>query len=165
MHVNNRSKVGFTLIEIMIVVGILMVLMTVLMVNTIPSFFKGRDGRRKADLHKISTALEEYYNDKGMYPDKLSASAVSACGQTTVLSEYLKNVPCDPSAGVPYEYYPQQCSSGLCRSYGLYAVLEKKGDSDIQRLGCGDANGCYQSAGITYNYGVAGGTIVDSNGD
>ncbi len=165
MHYTYAKRPAFTLIEVLIVVAILIVLMAALMVTVIPSLSKGRDGRRKADLHKIATALEEYYNDKGMYPDHMSAGNVSDCGEGTVLSEYLKDVPCDPITKRPYAYYPRTCASGLCKIYGIYAVLDHKADPDVTKLGCNETNGCYETGGFTYNYGVAAGTTVDANGN
>ncbi len=165
MQYTYSKQPAFTLIEVLIVVAILIVLITSLMVAVVPSLNKGRDGRRKADLHKIATALEEYYSDKGMYPDKMSAANVSDCGGETVLSEYLREVPCDPITKRPYAYYPQTCASGLCKVYGLYAVLAYTKDTDITKLGCDEANGCYEIGGLTYNYGVAAGTTVDANGN
>lgn len=165
MHYTYVKRPAFTLIEVLIVVAILIVLMATLMVTVVPSLNKGRDGRRKADLHKIATALEEYYNDKGMYPEKMSAANVSDCGEETVLSEYLRNVPCDPITKRPYAYYPQTCSGGLCKTYGIYAILADIKDTDITKQGCNETNGCYETGGFTYNYGVAAGTAVDANGN
>lgn len=165
MYYTYSKRPAFTLIEVLIVVAILIVLMTALMVTVVPSLNKGRDGRRKADLHKIATVLEEYYNDKGMYPDRMSVANVSDCGEGTALSEYLRYVPCDPITKRPYAYYPQTCASGLCKVYGIYAILDYKEDTDITKLGCNEANGCYETGGLIYNYGVAAGTTVDANGN
>lgn len=165
MHYTHSKRLAFTLIEVLIVVAILIVLMAALTVTVIPSLSKGRDGRRKADLHKIATALEEYYSDKGMYPDQISVTNVSDCGEDTVLHEYLPDVPCDPITKRPYAYYPRTCAGGLCKIYGIYAILDHKQDGDIIKQGCNETNGCYEIGGFTYNYGVAAGAAVDANGD
>ncbi len=163
---SNSTRSGFTLIEVLAVIAIIAVIITALTVNIIPSLAKGRDGRRKADLHKIATALEEYYNDKGTYPSELHPTngTVSVCGQNTVLSNSLKEVPCDVRTKLPYLYLPQ-CASGVCKTYRLYAVLDNKHDPDIEKLGCSEENGCYKSGVVTYTYGVAVGIQLDANGD
>lgn len=149
------TSAGMTLIEILIVVAILIVIMTALMVNILPSLAKGRDGRRKADLQRIAKALEEYYNDKGGYPTSLDA-----CGRGTLLASYLPDVPCDPVTKEKYLYYVDSndgCGT-TCRSYTLYTVLDNKKDPDIVELGCGlpaPNDGCVEVSGVTYNYGVS----------
>ncbi len=150
-----KTSAGMTLIEVMIVVGTLVVLMTALMVSILPALAKGRDGRRKADLERISKALEEYYNDNGGYP-----ASLDTCGRGTVLAPYLADVPCDPITKEEYTYYvntDDQCTP-LCRSYTLYTNLDNKKDPQIEKIGCGGASGCYTSAppsNTKYNYGVA----------
>lgn len=149
------TSAGMTLIEILIVVAILIVIMTALMVNILPSLAKGRDGKRKADLQRIAKALEEYYNDKGGYPTSLDA-----CGRGTLLATYLPDVPCDPVTKEKYAYVVtnQDDCVAVCRSYTLYTILDNKNDPQIEQLGCDGPSGCYTSApptSTTYNYGVA----------
>ena len=65
------GRKGFTLIELMVVVTILAIMSMILVgiINPIALVNRGRDARRKKDLARIKTAFEEYYNDKGCYPN------------------------------------------------------------------------------------------------
>jgi len=56
---------GFTLVEMLVVVGIIAILVTIAIVGTFNARQKARDARRKADLITISKALESFYLRNG----------------------------------------------------------------------------------------------------
>lgn len=161
------KRSGFTLIEVLIVVSIIALLIVAGMFSIYPSLSKGKDGRRKADLHQIANALEDYFNDHNSYP---STDSFNDCGANTVLKNALKSVPCDPIHKTAYKYLaePSGCSpSGTaCTSYRLFASLDNNSDPDKTKLGCtvdlgGSKKGCYKDdSGIIYDYGVAVGRTV-----
>lgn len=167
------KKAGFTLIEIVIVIVILGVLITATMIAVTPSLNKSRDGRRKTDLHKIQSALEEYRSDNGTYPER---SQLSTCGDNNAaLSSYLKVVPCEPNSTTPYYYLPEPnspaCDGTLanpCVRYRLMTRLAVETDPDIEKLGCtttfmpSGKKGCYRDDTTlkVYNYGVSMGRQV-----
>jgi len=62
------NKKGFTLIEILIVVGIIGILSSVVLIGLGPTQRLGRDARRLADLRNVQNALELYFNRCGYYP-------------------------------------------------------------------------------------------------
>ena len=68
-----RNRQGFTLVEIMIVVGIIAILTTV----TIPSILRARlmanQAFARTTLKATSTALETYANDTGTYPPETTS--------------------------------------------------------------------------------------------
>ncbi len=164
-QISNRSK-GFTLIELIVVIGILSVLAVASLValNPVAQFQKANDARRKADLSQIQKALETYYQDNGKYP----LSSVSAPlyritvppGSTiidwaTSWQPYMNLLPRDPIASKTYVYY----STG--QSYYLYASLDR-GNKDPQSCQNLNANGECQNVpaanlcgtGVKCNYGV-----------
>lgn len=155
------AKPGVTLIEVLAVTAILAVLLISGMFFVQPQISKGYDGRRKADLQKIATALEGYNNDKGGFP---LTSSMTNCGTAnTTLSKYMRGgVPCDSRTDEPYKYVGISCSGSpsVCRSYRLYTVLENESDPDIERV-CGTNNICFNDSGVNYNYGVSGGVLPD----
>jgi len=123
---------GFTLLELLIVIGIIGVLVALATVSYSATQKAGRDSRRKQDLIAIQNALEQYYSATSyVYPTTCS-TAVS----------YLKSAwPTDPADG---SAYPKQTCSAT--TYCICALLEKtgSGNSDIN---CGFTGGNYYCVG------------------
>lgn len=93
---------GFTLVELLVVITILVVLATILVGIINPKALIGRanDSKRKNDLNKIRTAFEEFFNDNGRYPTAVEINTwnqLSNCDKVVPdLKKYLKTWPCDP---------------------------------------------------------------------
>ena len=66
-HKNSTQK-GFTLVELLVVIGIIGVLASIIMVNLSSAKYRANDAKRKSDLKNLSLALSQYYNDNGNYP-------------------------------------------------------------------------------------------------
>jgi general secretion pathway protein G len=128
----NKPFNGFTLIELLVVISLIGILASLLIVSLQGSRASARDGRRKADLEQIRTALEMYRRDSGSYP-----------ATTGSMATYLPQVPVDPlsppSSPIPYPYTP---GSG---GYVLCALLEN---------GSGTVSGCGACGTSTCNYKV-----------
>jgi prepilin-type N-terminal cleavage/methylation domain-containing protein len=140
-----KGKQGFTLMELLTVVGILAILALAifLVLDPLTQIQKAYDSRRKADLRKLQTALEDYYNDHNAYPADLNDLA----------PDYLTDVPTDPSTKAAYDYYP----AGGGKSYRIYVELGNDQDPSIAEVGCD--SGCGPGGGTAggscaYNYGV-----------
>lgn len=146
-----KAKQGFTLIELLIILVIVSTLASLAIFSVTSARGKARDAERKSDLKEISDALETYYNDRACYP---STDFTEDCRGTS-FQPYLKEIPCDPETGEPYDYVPLENS---CRGYRLYANLKNEDDPQIEQLQCNTASGC--GYGLGYNYGVAVGTTV-----
>jgi len=157
----NKRKIfrGFTLIELLVVIVILGVLVTIGLTSFISSQARGRDTKRKSDLKQISTALELYYSDYGVYPTDSSgkilgcpsSGAGTACvwGSTTTeftdgKTTYMRIVPADPSDG--YNYYYRTVTVGSAnQGFQLFARLENTKDQSLitPAYSCGGtANSC-----------------------
>lgn len=90
---------GFSLIELMVVVGIIGLLSSIVIVSLGDAQKKARDGRRIADIKSIQLALSLYYADNGMYPLNIySTSGTAPSGG--LAPNYLPVVPTDPSGTV-----------------------------------------------------------------
>jgi type II secretory pathway pseudopilin PulG len=63
-----KSLVGFTLVEVMVVVSIIIILSTVAFVGIQESQRQGRDAERKSDLRNLQSAIELYKLKYGRYP-------------------------------------------------------------------------------------------------
>ena len=166
---------GITMIEVLIVATIVG-LLTVMMVVSIRShLLRSDDAQRKTDLKKISQALEQYYNDHGGYPASLAVAVGGAtCGTSTILTPYMKDVPCDPNGGTsrPYLYIPQgtsktggRGSETVYTGFRLLTALQYASDPQIAEIGC--PNGCGGSDGANvavptiYNFGFAANAAVN----
>ncbi len=114
---------GFTLIEILLVIGIIAVLATVVIVALNPAqrFADARDSRRLSDIQSILSAVQQYIVDnQGTLPSGLDTTEkqigtnTSGCELTegacsantsycldlsTSLAPYLKSLPYDPGDG------------------------------------------------------------------
>lgn len=131
----NKNR-GFTLIELMVVMTIIGVLAGFALVSFDGSRKAARDGKRKADLEQIRSALEMRRADCGSYPsgtivsggDIVGTDATPGCQVCCASTNYL-TVPSDPSAGRQYVY-----TSAAGSSYGLCAALEAGGGTVS---GCG----------------------------
>ena len=118
-----KSVVGFTLLELVITIGIIAVLSVVAVVNLSGIQQNTRDVKRQSDLRLIQGALEQYYADQHFYPTVLGVNLSS--GART----YLNQVPSDSLASnQPYVYVarPSACdnSTTICTNYCLYGNME-----------------------------------------
>jgi prepilin-type N-terminal cleavage/methylation domain-containing protein len=60
---------GFTLIEILVVIGLIAILMSLAVLSYSTTQKNARDARRKGDMKTIQNAFEQYYSDNaGKYP-------------------------------------------------------------------------------------------------
>lgn len=135
-------KKAFTLIELLIVVAVITILAVMVIFTVRSQMARARDARRKADIHKIQEAVEEYEKDHDCYPP---ANLVTCKPSGTGLVPYLAKIPCDPLTGDSYEYEP---SGPVCAYwYRIYAILENKKDKDLKpNIGPGGVYNFYLSS-------------------
>lgn len=109
-----RIKNGFTLLELLVVIGIIGILVALATVSYSTTQKGSRDARRKQDMIAIQNALEQYYSENGYnYPSGFCSTA-----QTYMKSDW----PTDPD-GTGLYVYKETCSSET--SYCVCALLEK----------------------------------------
>ena len=82
-----RAAAGFTLIELLVVMSLIVVLATISMVMYANSVQRGREAVLKENLFRMRDAIDQYYADKGKYPEAL---------EDLVSAGYLRRVPVDP---------------------------------------------------------------------
>ncbi len=86
----DRSQGGFTLLEMIIVVGIIGILAGIIMPNLIDRPRRAKEAVLRQNLFTLRDVLDQYYGDKGHYPEELT---------DVVDAGYLRAVPVDPITG------------------------------------------------------------------
>jgi len=111
-----RSAHGFTLMELMIVMSLIVLLTSIGLMAYTTSVQRGREAVLKEDLYRMRDAIDQFYVDKGKYPTELSE---------LVSAGYLRAIPVDPMTQsidtwqiVPAEPDPNNPSAEL----GIYNV-------------------------------------------
>ncbi len=109
----NRGSKGFTLIEILVVIGILAILLTIVLVAVNPgrNTQDARNTKRRSDVLNILNAVNQYYVATGNFPTGTPAdgnpaidvkSAVGGTGTafcSALVPTYIAELPVDPSVG------------------------------------------------------------------
>ena len=135
---------GFTVVEMIVVVMIIMVLATVGMVSLSGARRKARDAHRVQDMQALADALQIYYTEFGAYP------VCNFGGLEAILSPvYVREFPDPPNVG-DYEYN-NNCTGGTvaAQRYQMRAILEGSKYAN---------NACSCSAVAEYNFCVCEGT-------
>lgn len=98
-----NRKNGFTFIELLVTVTIIIIISVGGMVVFSGSSKKARDSKRRADLEKIRTALELFRQENGRYP-ALPNQPITAQPTEGLGGKYLDTWPTDPSTNTGYGY-------------------------------------------------------------
>ena len=151
---NHKSKKGFTLIEMLIVIAIISILASVFLVG-LRGFRAGAyDARRLADLQKVQSYLEIYYTKNRAYPN---VSATTASGWISLQNELVSAdvgvtaIPNDPLSASGNTYYYGVDNSDF-QSYVLGARFstsdhswlseQTETDGTVFGIDCGDPVFC-----------------------
>lgn len=117
------ARRGFTLLELIIVIGILASLAVLMFTSYVAVQRSARDSRRRADLEQIRSAFEQWRSDFSSYPTTLTVDCSSSGGLTSVIDNitniYLQSIPKDPRC--PARSYKAVISAS---DYTLGAGLE-----------------------------------------
>jgi len=82
-----QDQSGWTLVELMIVISLIVVLSTIALVGYRNAITSSREAVLKEDLFRMREAIDQYYADKENYPEAM---------ETLVTEGYLRAVPRDP---------------------------------------------------------------------
>ena len=83
----SRAADGFTLIELMIVMALIVTLASITLVQYTTAVTRSKEAVLREDLFQMRKAIDEYYADKNKYPPAL---------QSLVDDRYLRQIPADP---------------------------------------------------------------------
>jgi len=112
-------KKSFTLLEMLIVLGVIGVILSVLSVSFSTTQKKSRDAKRKGDLKSLQSGLEQYYSACSyVYPTgpggtggPLPTGSSIVCGASPAV---IPVVPVDPKSAIGYEYTSTGTSFSIC---------------------------------------------------
>lgn len=111
-------KKAFTLLEMLVVIGIIAILVSLGASSYSTAQKKARDAKRKGDLKVIQNAMEQYYSICNyQYPGSLGSSIYCASPSIGVMP----TVPVDPKTTESYD-----CSSCSTTDYSICATLESE---------------------------------------
>jgi general secretion pathway protein G len=116
LQVRWRQSRGFTLIELIVVISLIMILSAIAFATYRNSVQRGQEAVLKEDLFRLRDAIDQFYADKNKYPSGL---------EELVSAGYLRRVPADPTTHsettwqtVPAEPDPNNPAAEL----GIYDV-------------------------------------------
>jgi len=145
MKIRNKKQ-GFTLIEMLIVIGIIGILAVGLGKLIIGGPQKARDAARKSAVGQLVQAIEAYNSDEGHYPGTAGADpycfgAASATDAEKAIQSYFPNkaLPKDPSGASKDIDGTKECdfiyvrlSDGKDAKYVIYSRVEDAKSANVK---------------------------------
>ena len=162
----NKLQKGFTVLEFLIVVAIIMILLAIILPSLQTARERSYDDKRVTDLKTISLELEQFKQACGAYPDKILAAAGCDNDINTTLEKYIPEIAQynfnDQSAPNYISYTPFSINPGdsTCVAYHLAIVLKNETTGIFAN---GDANiNSVQNPNIPYGIcGSSGASGID----
>ena len=111
-----RSPAGFTIIELMVVMALIVTLSTIAVVQYQRSVVYSKEAVLKEDLFRMKEAIDQYYADKNQWPAAL---------EDLVSAGYLRSMPVDPitNSASTWETVPAEPDPNNPNSVGgVYSV-------------------------------------------
>lgn len=116
-----RAPRGFTLIELMIVMSIVVILATVGLVQYRQSVLFSREAVLRSDLRSMREAIDQYYADKNRDPQSLD---------DLVAGGYLREIPKDPFTNVADTWMPIPADPDPSNPTTIPGIRDVKSGSD-----------------------------------
>lgn len=140
----NNSHRGFTIIELLIVIGIIAILATLVGLRIGFARESARDATRLSDMQALSQALGSFYTENGRMPNAIdgipNAGQKLGVGNTidTVLAPYMRSgIPKDPiddGVNFYYSYVPSrnvdQCNADPADDYTGTGLAFQQAETD-----------------------------------
>lgn len=120
---------GFTLIEVLVVIGIIAILVAVISIPLFSARDKARDAQRKNDLTQVSRffALNCYEPDGGDGTYDLALISAELKAKNSQYASYLPSIK-DPKTGTPEKTNYNYIYSSANKKCALYGNLENNND-------------------------------------
>ena len=119
-----RRDDGWTLIEMLVVLSLIMILTAVAMTQYRNSVLAAKEASLRSDLYQMRDAIDQYYADKNKYPETLD---------TLVSERYMRSIPKDPiTNATDWQTIPADAEPGSGASTpGIYEVKSSSQDSAL----------------------------------
>jgi general secretion pathway protein G len=116
---------GFTLIELMVVISLLVILASMGLVQYRQSIVRSKEAVLKEDLFRMRDAIDQYYADKNQYPSTIEA---------LVSDGYLRRVPADPFTNSESSWQPVPAEPDANNPVADPGVYDVKSGSEANAL-------------------------------
>lgn len=113
-RVKQKYTLGFTLIEMLVVVAIVGMLSSTIMAGVGRARMKARDSKRISDMDQIRKGLDLYFSQSTGYPDVTAWNS----GNVTCSGNQILRVPRDPGGMANYQYVVDTSGGGLVGTCG-----------------------------------------------
>lgn len=138
---NQVNRSGFTIVELLIVIAVVGILAGLVFSYLGSASARARDTERHTDINALHSRLEEYYGDRGGYPNTFNSTTFSGLDPLSlkdpngtiisiaapVADQAAAQVVANPTAtGAQYLYvpYPTGCGAITCTGYVLKTYIE-----------------------------------------
>lgn len=139
----DRSRRGFTLVELLVVIVVLAVLAAIVLPKFVNSSRRGKESALRSDLKLLRNAVSLFQTDTGYCPTSLDdlkatskpAKGLDSAGAEQTISDgdwhgpYLQDVPVDPVSGSTFGYSVTAGSVGKVTSSATGNGLDGTGYS------------------------------------
>ena len=116
-----RGDAGWTLIELLIVLSLILILTSMALTQYSNSITRTKEAALASDLYLMRDAIDQYYADKGKYPDSL---------QTLVSEHYLRQIPVDPITRSSDTWVTEQAETSASSTSADAGIYNVKSGSD-----------------------------------
>ena len=120
-----RRDQGWTLIELLVVLSLILILTSLALTQYRNSVKLAKEAALRSDLFLMRDAIDQYYADKGKYPEALD---------TLVTERYLRAIPKDPitlGADTWQTVQAEPDAGAVSTTAGIYDVKSGSADTAI----------------------------------